>query len=58
LSRVKANTKDYFVSIFYSEEDDGYTADMTDLCFFSAFGKTPQKALQEVQNARFLARIG
>lgn len=44
--------QDYFISIFYSEEDEGYIADIPDLRFCSAFGETPEKALQEVQIAK------
>ena len=44
--------RDYFISIFYSEEDDGYIADIPDLRFCSAFGETPEEALREVQLAK------
>ena len=44
--------RDYFISIFYSEEDEGYIADIPDLRFCSAFGETPEEALQEVQKAK------
>lgn len=44
--------KDYHINIFYSEEDEGYIADIPDLTYCSAFGKTPEKALQEVQLAK------
>jgi predicted RNase H-like HicB family nuclease len=44
--------RDYFISIFYSEEDEGYIADIPDLRFCSAFGETPEEALQEVQLAK------
>jgi predicted RNase H-like HicB family nuclease len=43
---------DYFISIFYSEEDGGYIADIPDLRFCSAFGETPEAALREVQIAK------
>jgi predicted RNase H-like HicB family nuclease len=46
--------RDYFISIFYSEEDDGYIADIPDLRFCSAFGETPEEALREVQTAKAL----
>ncbi len=46
--------KDYHVNIFYSEEDDCYIADIPDLPNCSAFGKTPDKALKEVQIAKDL----
>lgn len=44
--------QDYFISIFYSEEDEGYIADIPDLHFCSAFGETPEEALHEVQIAK------
>lgn len=44
--------QDYFISIFYSEEDGGYIADIPDLRFCSAFGETPEEALREVQVAK------
>jgi predicted RNase H-like HicB family nuclease len=34
--------KDYHTNIFYSEEDEGYIADVPDLKFCSAFGETPE----------------
>lgn len=45
---------DYHINIFYSEEDDGYIADIPDLEFCSAFGPTPEEALAEVKKAREL----
>lgn len=44
--------KDYHINIFYSEEDDGYIADIPDLKFCSAFGKTPAEALAQVEIAK------
>ena len=44
--------QDYFISIFYSEDDGGYIADIPDLRYCSAFGETPEEALREVQNAK------
>ncbi len=44
--------KDYHINIFYSEKDEGYIADIPDLRFCSAWGKTPQEALYEVEIAR------
>lgn len=44
--------KDYHINIFYSEEDEGYIADMPDLEACSAFGKTPREALDEVEKAK------
>jgi predicted RNase H-like HicB family nuclease len=46
--------KDYHINIFYSEEDAGYIADIPDLKNCSAFGETPQSALQEVLTAQRL----
>ncbi|OHD68414.1 MAG: hypothetical protein A2W19_14470 [Spirochaetes bacterium RBG_16_49_21] len=44
--------KDYHINLFYSEEDEGYIADIPDLKHCSAFGKTPEVALREVLNAK------
>jgi len=44
--------KDYHINIFYSEVDGGYIADIPDLRHCSAFGRTPEKALKEVQIAK------
>ena len=44
--------KNYHINIFYSSEDEGYIADIPDLKYCSAFGKTPEAALQEVQIAK------
>jgi len=44
--------KDYHINIFYSEEDAGYIADVPDLKHCSAFGTTPEEALQEVMKAK------
>jgi predicted RNase H-like HicB family nuclease len=44
--------RDYFIGIFYSEEDEGYIADIPDLQYCSAFGETLEAALQEVQIAK------
>jgi len=46
--------KDYHVNIFYSEEDEGYIADIPDLKHCSAFGTTPEEALNEVLKAKEL----
>ena len=40
--------KDYHINIFYSDEDGGYIADIPDLKNCSAFGTTPNEALQQV----------
>lgn len=44
--------KDYHINLFYSEEDDGYIADIPDLKRCSAFGSTPEEALREVLRAK------
>jgi predicted RNase H-like HicB family nuclease len=44
--------KDYHINIFYSEEDEGYIADIPDLPYCSAFGQTPEEALAEVLRAK------
>ena len=44
--------KDYHVNVFYSDEDGGYIADIPDLEACSAFGKTPEEAVAEVERAK------
>ena len=44
--------KDYHINLFYSEEDEGYIADIPDLKQCSAFGTTQEEALQEVLKAK------
>ena len=44
--------KDYHINIFYSEEDGGYIADIPDLRHCSAFGRTPEEALRELEAAK------
>ncbi len=44
--------KDYHVNVFYSDEDDGYIADIPDLVACSAFGETAIGALREVELAK------
>jgi len=44
--------KDYHINVFYSEEDEGYIADIPDLKHCSAFGVRPEEALQEVLKAK------
>ena len=44
--------RDYHINIFYSEEDEGYIADIPDLEACSAFGKTPEQALKQVEIAK------
>ncbi len=43
---------DYHINIFYSEEDGGYIADIPDLDSCSAFGRTAEEALAEVERAK------
>lgn len=44
--------KDYHINIFYSDEDQGYIADIPDLPHCSAFGSTQEEALAEVLRAK------
>ena len=44
--------RDYHINIFFSDEDDGYVADIPDLRYCSAFGETPEQALSEVLKAK------
>ena len=44
--------KDYHINVFYSEEDEGYIADIPDLKHCSAFGETPEEAVREVLIAK------
>jgi len=44
--------KDYHINIFWSEEDGGCIADIPDLEGCSAFGRSPEEALQEVKLAK------
>nr|NJM04290.1 type II toxin-antitoxin system HicB family antitoxin [Desulfobacula sp.] len=46
--------RDYHINIFYSDDDEGYIADIPDLEACSAFGGTPDEALHEVQKAKEL----
>ena len=41
----------YHINILYSDEDDGFIADVPDLAYCSAFGETPEEALAEVRVA-------
>jgi predicted RNase H-like HicB family nuclease len=43
---------DYHINIFYSNDDEGYIADIPDLINCSAFGNTPKEALEEVLVAK------
>ena len=44
--------KDHHINVFYNDDDDGYIADIPDLQHCSAFGATPEEALQEVLKAK------
>ena len=44
--------KDYHINIFYSEEDEGYIAEIPDLEACSAWGETPAEALAQVEIAK------
>jgi predicted RNase H-like HicB family nuclease len=44
--------KDYHINIFWSDEDGGYIADIPDLAACSAFGRSPEEALREVERAK------
>lgn len=43
---------DYHINIFYSDEDEGYIADIPDLYGCSAWGATPTEALKELESAK------
>jgi predicted RNase H-like HicB family nuclease len=43
---------DYHINLFYSDEDNGYIADIPDLDVCSAFGSSPEEALAEVEIAK------
>ena len=42
----------YHINVFYSEENGGYIADIPDLEACSAFGRTPEEAVAEVERAK------
>lgn len=44
--------KDYHINILYSDEDEGYIADIPDLKFCSAYGATPDEALKNIMKAK------
>jgi predicted RNase H-like HicB family nuclease len=46
---------DYHINIFFSEEAKGYIADIPDFSGCSAYGDTPEKALQELTKEAWLA---
>jgi predicted RNase H-like HicB family nuclease len=43
---------DYHITLFASDEDGGYIADIPDLAHCSAFGATPEEALAQVLIAK------
>jgi len=44
--------RDYWINVFYSEEDGCYIADIPDLEFCSAHGDTPEEAVAQVNIAK------
>ena len=44
--------RDYHINVFWSEEDDPWVADIPDLTYCSAVGKSPQEALAEMLIAK------
>ncbi|MGD9688532.1 MAG: type II toxin-antitoxin system HicB family antitoxin [Phycisphaerales bacterium] len=44
-------TPRYHINVFYSAEDKAFIADVPDLKYCSAHGKTPEAAVREVQVA-------
>ncbi|MGJ3247734.1 MAG: type II toxin-antitoxin system HicB family antitoxin [Elainellaceae cyanobacterium] len=42
----------YHINVFYSDDDEGYIADIPDLKYCSAFGETPEAAVREVNLAK------
>jgi predicted RNase H-like HicB family nuclease len=44
--------RDYHINIFFSDDDEGYIADIPDLECCSAFGQTPEEALLELEKAK------
>lgn len=43
---------EYMISVFFSEEDDGWIAEIPDLPGCSAYGDTPEQAVAEVGIAK------
>lgn len=41
----------YHINVSWSDEDDCWVADVPDLRFCSAFGKSPEEAVREVRTA-------
>jgi predicted RNase H-like HicB family nuclease len=44
--------KDYHINVFFSPQDKGYIADIPDLKYCSAWGKTPLAAVRQVLIAK------
>ncbi len=44
--------REYHINLFWSEEDGSWVADIPDLEYCSAFGRTPSEALEEVLQAK------
>ena len=44
----------YHINVFYSQDDEGFIADIPDLQYCSAFGNTPEEAVAEVMIAQKL----
>ncbi len=44
--------KNFHINIFYSQEGEGYIADIPDQRFCSAFGSTPGEAPAELDEAK------
>lgn len=44
--------REYHINLFWSEEDGSWVADIPDLEYCSAFGRTPAEALEEVLQAK------
>ena len=42
---------EYPILVFWSDEDDAFIADVTDLKYCSAHGETPEEAVREVRIA-------
>lgn len=45
---------EYHINIFFSDEDAAWVGDIPDLDACSAFGRTPEEALSEVEKAKEL----
>jgi len=52
MSRTRRRLRDYHITIFWSEEDECYVADIPDLAYCSALGATPEEALAQLAIAR------